>query len=770
MVSHCLCLQCDFTNDGGDSPGPSTLPVHDKFSPGFLKRTLLIFAMKLRHKLTYSAAEDMMKLAGVLTGEVIPKATKYFWKQTIGCFSEGLSTHHVCGDSKCRSYIGLPHNSGDSDDSENEGESNQKYLICPTCQKKVTEKESLENGNFFIYHSLGQQIKHIIEVIGEKCDHKETRKKSNIHAFEDIYDGDLYKKLVAPGMLSVNFSVDGVPIFESGANIYPLVCTLNELEPKKRREHIMLCGLWYGMKLDVHSMSSYLTPFVKESQDLFVNGIKVNVNGSIQVKKVKVLSGVSDSVQRPVLRCSKQFNGRYGCGLCLHKGIQVVQGKGTTRVYPLKDKRGKLFEAPLRSHEGTEKHAELKKFGIRGRSILCDIPGFNIISCLDLDWAHAVLFGVTRQFTKLMILSSLRKRPFSLYKNIKKVDEYLKAIKPSLEVSRTPRKLSACGDWKMHEWVIWLLFYSLPALNKFIKDKKYVRHWALLVEGISILCKRSIMKSEVEHARRCLHSFVQDVPELYGLNHVSFNVHLLTHLADSVLNLSCLWTHSSFIYEDCYQELLSYINSSNGVPVQMRDCFRMRSVLKQLLNICKDDLNEREEEFLESLISHKIRSRPSDSADGAFLLGTAKPSALNDNEYFALQRIHIEVARNEHLYHYERAIINKEVFQTSSYSRVSKRNSYVVLLKSEEVFEIHSFVVLQQDGRKRCFALGYYFNRTSQSLINGFKLSHLIVLKGCQPNQAAVNVNQILEKVTYFKISQELSLACVHPNHTELLT
>lgn len=723
--------------------------------------------MKLRHRLTYTAAEDMVKLAGVLTGEDIPKATKYFWKTTIGFFSEGLSTHHVCGNSKCRSYIGLPHDSGDSDDPEIENESNVKYLTCPTCQKKVTEKESLNDGNFFVYHSLGQQIKHIIEVIGEKCDYKETRKKINPHAFEDIYDGDLYKTLVAPGMLSVNFSVDGVPIFESGTNMYPLVCTLNELEPKKRAEHIMLCGLWYGMKLDINSISSFLAPFVKESQDLFANGIKVSVNGSSQVKRVKVLLGVSDSIQRPVLRCSKQFNGVYGCGLCLHEGIEVVKGKGTTRVYPLKDEHGNLIKAPLRTHVETEKHAKLQKFGIKGRSILFDVPGFNIISCLDLDWAHAVLFGVTRQFAKLMVLPV---RPFSLSKKIKLVDKYLLAIKPSLEVSRTPRKLSDYSNWKMHEWAIWLFFYSLPTLDKFIQDKKYVRHWALLVEGVSILCKRSIMKSEVDYARRCLLSFVEDVPQLYGLNQTSFNVHLLLHLAESLLKASCLWTHSSFIYEDCYQELLSYINSSNGVAVQVRDCFRMRGVLKQLLNICKDDLNEKEEEFLESLISHKKRSRPSDRADGASLLGSANPRTLNDDEYFALQRINIKILRNCPVYHYDRAIINDEVVQASSYSRVSKRNSYVVILKNEEVFEIHSFVVLDQAEGKSCFALGYYFNKKSQPLINGLRLSHLIVLKGRKPNQASVNVKEILEKVTYFETSTELALACVHPNHTELLS
>jgi len=32
-----------------------------------------------------------------------------------------------------------------------------------------------------------------------------------------------------------------------------------------------------------------------------------------------------------------QFNGHYGCSLCLHPGEKVLKGNGTVRVYPYKD-------------------------------------------------------------------------------------------------------------------------------------------------------------------------------------------------------------------------------------------------------------------------------------------------------------------------------------------------------------------------------------------------------------------------------------------------
>jgi len=256
----------------------------EQFSPEYLKRTLLIFAMKMRHRLTYEAAEDMVKLLGAFTNESIPEATKYFWKKTLKAFSQGLSIHHVCGN--CMNYIGLFNGNCYNSDDESETDDNELCVTCSSCRVRVTEKESLTAGNFFVYHSLGQQIKNLIEVNGEKCDYRETRKKINPFAFEDIYDGHLFRKLVPPDMLSVNFSVDGVPVFDgSNYNMYPLTCTLNDLEPKKRGEHVMLCGIWCGMKLDTQSISAFFNPFVRESQELFKNGIKVNLNGVIQVKK-----------------------------------------------------------------------------------------------------------------------------------------------------------------------------------------------------------------------------------------------------------------------------------------------------------------------------------------------------------------------------------------------------------------------------------------------------------------------------------------------------
>ncbi|CAD6235363.1 GSCOCG00012417001-RA-CDS, partial [Cotesia congregata] len=102
----------------------------------------------------------------------------------------------------------------------------------------------------------------------------------------------------------------------------PILCAINELDPIKRRNHIMLSSIWFGTGKP-KSMNGYLKPFVDEATKLFNKGFKYVYTGQEYKKYVVILMGVCDSLARPILRCSTQFNGEYGCGLCLHPGESI---------------------------------------------------------------------------------------------------------------------------------------------------------------------------------------------------------------------------------------------------------------------------------------------------------------------------------------------------------------------------------------------------------------------------------------------------------------
>lgn len=158
---------------------------------------------------------------------------------------------------------------------------------------------------------------------------------------------------------------------------------------------MILNSLWFGTKKI--KMNEYLTPFVEEAKELYYKGFEYSYNNEKYFKKVRILAGNCDSVERPLLRCSTQFNGKYGCGLCLNPGELTPKGNGHVMVY-LVNNNDNGFGMGLRTHEGTLKDAVNKTHEIKDHSILCDIPEFDIVNNLHVEWMHCVALGVCRHF------------------------------------------------------------------------------------------------------------------------------------------------------------------------------------------------------------------------------------------------------------------------------------------------------------------------------------------------------------------------------------
>jgi len=111
---------------------------------------------------------------------------------------------------------------------------------------------------------------------------------------------------------------------------------------------------------------------------------------------------------------------------------------------------------------------------------------------------------------------------------------------------------------------------------------KYLAHWALLVEGITILLCNSISTEMLQHAEIVLAQFVLEMEELYGRCYMSFNVHLCLHLCRSVKNWGPLWTHSAFVFESYNSDLISMFKGTQAVPLQICKNFALHRALPML--------------------------------------------------------------------------------------------------------------------------------------------------------------------------------------------
>lgn len=736
---HLISLDQQITAESSDIIQPLTI----SWSNEELKQFLFHSSLKIKHNFSFTEIENICRLNNLDKNDSSEyKLTKYKIDKILDSFAFYTSIHHICH--KCNGYLGEHIQPQIPSDDET------KMLYCKKCKINVNLETNYKNGNFFLHISVSLQLSMLFSKYGDSILYTKNRTKNNKFAIEDVCDGDKYKMNRLEDQITINFNYDGVPVFKSSTfSVHPILFNINELSPKQRKHQIFVSSIWFGRKKP--QVNAYFVPFVKECTQLYHNGFNYTFNGVQYNKKCKVLIGVCDSIARCDVRCITQFNGMYGCGLCKHPGIQVEKGKGTVRVYPV-NYENQTFNNDLRNHDETVNFDPQNKLGVKGRSILCDIPEFNIIDNLPPDWMHCVALGVCRQFAKMW---------FDEYFSSKEiiVDSMLKTYKPISGV-RPPRPMSDRKHWKAHEWVAWLVYFSLPILQQ-IFPAKYVQHWALLVEGVTILLKSSIMKSEVYYAEKQLLKFVNQIPELYDICHVSFNSHLLTHLGNSVRNWGPLWTHSAFIYENYNQDILKFIHSSQHVALQICNNYRLKFVVYYLFKMLRDKCSEKEICFLDDMLYKNKPPESTQIVDQISIYSHPKNGQLTRDQFLAFKRNDINVQDKCCALYYTKILVENEIVQSIAYSKVTKRNNYSVQIMNGQIFEIDTFIVIKIENISHCYAIGRYFSINKSPLFRGMKLDYMINLDHKDENLAVVRAHDIKRKVVILPLENEKYVAYI---------
>ncbi len=91
-------------------------------------------------------------------------------------------------------------------------------------------------------------------------------------------------------------------------------------------ENVILCGLWVGPP-----MKLFLKPVASCLKELSTVGLKITTPAGPTTIRGKLVLGVFDLPAKAAVLCCKQFNGKYGCSVCLHPGEWL---SNNARVYP----------------------------------------------------------------------------------------------------------------------------------------------------------------------------------------------------------------------------------------------------------------------------------------------------------------------------------------------------------------------------------------------------------------------------------------------------
>ncbi|KAJ3639145.1 hypothetical protein Zmor_004016 [Zophobas morio] len=140
-------------------------------------------------------------------------------------------------------------------------------------------------------------------------------------------------------------------------------------------------------------------------------------------------------------------------------------------------------------------------------------------------------------------------------------------MRPSQEIHRLPRDISV-AKWKAVEWKNWLLYYAVPCLSG-ILDHRYVEHLSHLVVAVYLMLQETISSDDLLAAEAHITAFITAVTPLYGEKAMTFNMHSLLHLAESVRKTGPLWSTSAFPFESEIYTVKQQIKGPVSVAVQI---------------------------------------------------------------------------------------------------------------------------------------------------------------------------------------------------------
>lgn len=166
--------------------------------------------------------------------------------------------------------------------------------------------------------------------------------------------------------------------------------------------------------------------------------------------------GVFDLPAKAAVLCSKQFNGEYGCSVCLHPGKRLPNN---ARVYLPGTKYAERNHDEVNHSAGQAEGTNASVDGIFGPFPFSST--LDMVASIPVDYMHNVCEGVTKWLLRAWFDSKFHAQPYYIGLSTRHVDEQLLKLHPPGEFSRPPRSIKKhLKYWKASELKYWLLFYS----------------------------------------------------------------------------------------------------------------------------------------------------------------------------------------------------------------------------------------------------------------------------------------------------------------------
>lgn len=642
-----------------------------------------ILSLGMRHKLSWDAQVDILKLFNVtFKTDKIP-TTKYSYLKKFNV-DEVQVTHQIfCH--FCQKYLGE--------------KAKLKVPECSNCKIPI-DVNSIKNS--FITMSVASQLESFLKdekFVQNILHYRFQNAKDSSNYYHDIYDGAIYKKWSKDGNLlsnplnfSYTFFTDGMAFGNTSVKtMWPIYLTINELPYEERSKYLILAALYIGAKDP--NLQTFLQPFVTQANELSDVGVKWTHNSETVISKVIPLCCVADSVARCKMMNYQSFSAQYGCTFC-YKESENVPGHGQRFIF-----KPDLPTPPLRSDESLAR--DLREVlarrdmardedrvyrGVKGYSPLSSLRYFSMSRGFVVDYMHCILLGVAKAHMELL-LENPRKRMWERMVEdrigkehlIATIDERISRIQSSTSVIRELRPISSMAKWRASEQRLWLLFYWLPCLKGLLKDK-YLSHLGLLSKATYLLLQRPVSEETLKHAHSLLLTYTLYYQKNFGEGNMTYNIHLLSHVAQGVLNFGPVFGHNSFVYEAQNRYLREMCKSPSSVLLQVARKFL---IYRKLPLLCSEVVQSQDAIlFADDILHYKRLKTCFQPFVGCTLLGTGTLCSVSNAEQNAVLALSNQAGDGRC---FQRMILRGRLYCTAKYCVKFKNNDSCALTTAGNV-------------------------------------------------------------------------------------
>ncbi|CAF0880822.1 unnamed protein product [Rotaria sordida] len=184
-------------------------------------------------------------------------------------------------------------------------------------------------------------------------------------------------------------------------------------------------------------------------------------------------------------------------------------------------------------------------------------------------------------------------------------NERLSPVKIPTTTSRRFRTIKHIVRFKANEFRSLIHHGSTVVLQAMLP--KYRQHFALLSAAVNVTSKDIIDNCDIILVKELLHQYVKDWQNIFGLRHMSSNIHSLLHIHKSIQYLDPLYMYSTFNFEGIGHDLVCMIHGMTHYGPQLIS--NLQYYRQAIIDAFKRNYPGKLFYFNESILSRKLLSK-----------------------------------------------------------------------------------------------------------------------------------------------------------------